>query len=566
MKILKKLISLFLCGALTTISPLYAEASDIPNISVSESASSITENMKGAGAYIKWIYNSSETYARNGQRAIYDVHVKYDTGKFDSSDYTTVITPLSGKIESVRCILEHEDGSYTSPEIIGFEPNQIDSLQLEFAQNGVYTLYATASSGTTAKSKIDVVEVSDPKDPNDSTPPEITDKIIERQPGRSVTFNIESNELCRLEINGTVYSECTGVNYTITEAGQYKVTATDLNGNTSSKIIAINDLGGSIATTAAPIPTTTTTTTTTTTSTSTTESTTTTTTSSTTTDEPTTTTTSTSTTESTTTTTTSSTTTDEPTTTTTSTSTTESTTTTTTSSTTTDEPTTTTTSTTESTTTTTTADTTTYEPPMVTTTVPHQAEYSIAPIDENELYAGNTVTLNYICSDGQFPQVWWVESSDYDVASCQNGYDVSLKNEGTVTLTAHCANNINVSITFNVKSAKPIETTTAPVPPETTVTTVASTISTETASTAPPVTEPVYTLGDVNGDGAIDSSDASDILIEYAKKQTGKPSFLTDTQKKSADVNNDGIIDPSDASLILIYYSDVSTGKRPSFN
>ena len=203
---------------------------------------------------------------------------------------------------------------------------------------------------------------------------------------------------------------------------------------------------------------------------------------------------------------------------------------------------------------------------MVTTTVPHQAEYSIAPIDENELYAGNTVTLNYICSDGQFPQVWWVESSDYDVASCQNGYDVSLKNEGTVTLTAHCANNINVSITFNVKSAKPIETTTAPVPPETTVTTVASTISTETASTAPPVTEPVYTLGDVNGDGAIDSSDASDILIEYAKKQTGKPSFLTDTQKKSADVNNDGIIDPSDASLILIYYSDVSTGKRPSFN
>ena len=512
MKILKKLISLFLCGALTTISPLYAEASDIPNISVSESASSITENMKGAGAYIKWIYNSSETYARNGQRAIYDVHVKYDTGKFDSSDYTTVITPLSGKIESVRCILEHEDGSYTSPEIIGFEPNQIDSLQLEFAQNGVYTLYATASSGTTAKSKIDVVEVSDPKDPNDSTPPEITDKIIERQPGRSVTFNIESNELCRLEINGAVYSECTGVNYTITEVGQYKVTATDLNGNTSSKIIAINDLGGSIATTAAPIPTTTTTTTTT------------------------------------------------------STSTTESTTTSTTSSTTTDEPTTTTTSTTESTTTTTTADTTTYEPPMVTTTVPHQAEYSIAPIDENELYAGNTVTLNYICSDGQFPQVWWVESSDYDVASCQNGYDVSLKNEGTVTLTAHCANNINVSITFNVKSAKPIETTTAPVPPETTVTTVASTISTETASTAPPVTEPVYTLGDVNGDGAIDSSDASDILIEYAKKQTGKPSFLTDTQKKSADVNNDGIIDPSDASLILIYYSDVSTGKRPSFN
>ncbi len=130
-------------------------------------------------------------------------------------------------------------------------------------------------------------------------------------------------------------------------------------------------------------------------------------------------------------------------------------------------------------------------------------------------------------------------------------------------MTAHCANDVNVSITLNVRSAKPIETT---APPVTTATTTVSTVTTETSATTPPVTEPVYTLGDVNNDGAIDSSDASDVLIEYAKNQTGSPSVLTDIQKKSADVNHDGSIDSTDASLILAYYSASSTGKHPSFD
>ncbi|MBO5163917.1 MAG: hypothetical protein J6B75_05650 [Ruminococcus sp.] len=118
-------------------------------------------------------------------------------------------------------------------------------------------------------------------------------------------------------------------------------------------------------------------------------------------------------------------------------------------------------------------------------------------------------------------------------------------------------------MTLNVKAAKPTETT---APPVTTVTTTVTTVQTETTTTTPPVTEPVYTLGDVNNDGTVDSSDASDVLVEYAKKQTGSPSVLSDTQKKAADVNRDGSIDSTDASMILTYYSKASTGKNPSFD
>ncbi|MBR6581646.1 MAG: hypothetical protein IKK66_10150 [Ruminococcus sp.] len=71
--------------------------------------------------------------------------------------------------------------------------------------------------------------------------------------------------------------------------------------------------------------------------------------------------------------------------------------------------------------------------------------------------------------------------------------------------------------------------------------------------------------GDVNTDGTVDSSDASLVLAEYAKVQTGETLTFTDVQAESADVNIDGVIDASDASKILAYYSAVSTGKTPSW-
>lgn len=66
--------------------------------------------------------------------------------------------------------------------------------------------------------------------------------------------------------------------------------------------------------------------------------------------------------------------------------------------------------------------------------------------------------------------------------------------------------------------------------------------------------------GDVNGDGFVNASDASDILAEYALISSGEPATFSDIQKISADFNNDGLINSSDASEVLAYYAEISSG------
>ena len=73
-------------------------------------------------------------------------------------------------------------------------------------------------------------------------------------------------------------------------------------------------------------------------------------------------------------------------------------------------------------------------------------------------------------------------------------------------------------------------------------------------------------LGDVNEDGSVDSSDASLVLAEYAKIQTGGAGEFTKTQLEAADVNKDDVVDSSDASKILAYYAMISTGKKPTWD
>ena len=70
----------------------------------------------------------------------------------------------------------------------------------------------------------------------------------------------------------------------------------------------------------------------------------------------------------------------------------------------------------------------------------------------------------------------------------------------------------------------------------------------------------------MNEDGSVDSSDASLVLTEYAKIQTGGDGTFTETQKKTADVNKDGVNDSSDASKILAYYAMISTGRKPTWD
>lgn len=64
--------------------------------------------------------------------------------------------------------------------------------------------------------------------------------------------------------------------------------------------------------------------------------------------------------------------------------------------------------------------------------------------------------------------------------------------------------------------------------------------------------------GDTNCDGKIDASDASNILISYARAQTGTfVGYLL--HENYGDYNQDGMIDASDASAVLAEYSRLST-------
>lgn len=62
--------------------------------------------------------------------------------------------------------------------------------------------------------------------------------------------------------------------------------------------------------------------------------------------------------------------------------------------------------------------------------------------------------------------------------------------------------------------------------------------------------------GDVNFDGSIDASDASEVLLAYANMSTRNSA---DIDKVFADFNEDGIIDATDASDILAKYAELST-------
>ncbi len=79
---------------------------------------------------------------------------------------------------------------------------------------------------------------------------------------------------------------------------------------------------------------------------------------------------------------------------------------------------------------------------------------------------------------------------------------------------------------------------------------------------------PIYTynisyypqLGDVNMDGKIDSTDASEVLTFYAMLSTGHTPDFKDDQKRRCNVDHNNTIDSKDATEILSHYSKMSTG------
>lgn len=71
---------------------------------------------------------------------------------------------------------------------------------------------------------------------------------------------------------------------------------------------------------------------------------------------------------------------------------------------------------------------------------------------------------------------------------------------------------------------------------------------------------PKLAMGDVTGEGLVDSDDASMVLTEYSLLSTSPPGKFTDEQRKAADVTRDNLVDGDDASAILTFYSYLSTG------
>ena len=76
-----------------------------------------------------------------------------------------------------------------------------------------------------------------------------------------------------------------------------------------------------------------------------------------------------------------------------------------------------------------------------------------------------------------------------------------------------------------------------------------------------------FILGDVDENGSVDSSDASNVLAYYAAIATANTSVvMTDVQKSKADVDKNKSINAADASYVLSYYALTSVGAEPTWD
>lgn len=80
-------------------------------------------------------------------------------------------------------------------------------------------------------------------------------------------------------------------------------------------------------------------------------------------------------------------------------------------------------------------------------------------------------------------------------------------------------------------------------------------------SANPTPTPTDYVFPDVNGDGKINSNDASMILAAYSATATGEDPGLTPEQLDACDANRDGKIDSKDASIVMEFYSFTAVGR-----
>lgn len=187
--------------------------------------------------------------------------------------------------------------------------------------------------------------------------------------------------------------------------------------------------------------------------------------------------------------------------------------------------------TTTSSSTTTTSSTTTSSSTTTTTTTttapPDKAFVILEQPESSQLYAGNSVNLNYSYSDSSaFSGNIWFESDNWSVAGVSDNKILNINSAGTSVITINAMRS-DGSV---AKASITITASDKPVPQE-------------------------YTLGNVNDDNVIDAIDATLVLREYTVIISGGTSIFNEKQKLAADVNKDSVVDGIDATLILRYYT-----------
>ena len=153
--------------------------------------------------------------------------------------------------------------------------------------------------------------------------------------------------------------------------------------------------------------------------------------------------------------------------------------------------------------------------------------------DDDQLKKGAVFPIRF---DGEGLQIYFVNSSNNNVASATSDGIVTINGPGEVILT----------IGFRDESWQ-----------FTTQKYLIFTVPEEA-----PQQDEKTALGDVNSDNSVDAGDASEVLMEYSRMSTGFAGKFTDKQKKAGDLDGNGKIDATDATMILQYYSYLSTGGK----
>lgn len=200
----------------------------------------------------------------------------------------------------------------------------------------------------------------------------------------------------------------------------------------------------------------------------------------------------------------------------------------------------------------------TTEPSTTTTVTEGNLKVDVPEGGNVEAVYGSPVEISVESSGGTLTVT---SSNPYVMVSTDNQKIIIYALSSDVTATVYVKDETTgETVSFDVSVVSEQSTTT------TTATTAEITVTTTTTVngdiTDTPETE--ASLGDVDNDGAVNSSDASSVLAEYALIATGGASTLTEEQKTAADVNKDGVVDSSDASSILSYYAYTATGGKDS--